>query len=107
VAAGDAGVFRRKGRADTAAAAVCWTVGKANDLFTPSGGSVRVKDLLAQFGLTQGSVSQRSATLMKAAGIELDQYYATSEIALGAPELLVASHRIRLIELRERFVETP
>jgi hypothetical protein len=107
VAAGDAGVFRRKGRADTAAAAVCWTVGKANDLFTPSGGSVRVKDLLAQFGLTQGSVSQRSATLMKAAGIELDQYYATSEIALGAPELLVAPHRIRLIELRERFVETP
>jgi hypothetical protein len=44
---------------------------------------------------------------MKAAGIELDQYYATSEIALGAPELLVAPHRIRLIELRERFVETP
>src|SRR6185312_6583742 len=34
-AAADPNIFRRRGRAETAAAAVCWIVGKANGLFDP------------------------------------------------------------------------
>ena len=34
-AAADPDIFRRRGRADTAAAAVCWVIGKANALFDP------------------------------------------------------------------------
>ena len=36
-AAGDPDIFRRKGRADTAAAAVCWIAAKANDLLSVRG----------------------------------------------------------------------
>lgn len=62
VARGDPNMFRRAGRADTAAAAVCWAVGKANDLFSPIGRGMLVKDLLAHFAIKQGSVSQRAET---------------------------------------------
>jgi len=58
VATGDPNVFRRKGRPDTAAAAVCWAIGKANDLFTWSDGRLQVTDLMTHFGV-QGGVSQR------------------------------------------------
>lgn len=96
-------VFRRRGRADTAAAAVCWTVGKANELFSPSGGGMYAKDLLAHFGLAQGSVSQRAATLMKAAGIEGRYgYYPAWDVALGDPGLLVSGRRRRIMERRDR-----
>jgi hypothetical protein len=106
VATGNPEVFRRRGRSDTAAAAICWTVGKANDLFVPSGGGMLVKDLLAHFGLSQGSVSQRAATLMKAAGIKPDRgYYPAWDVALGSPDLLVASRRHRIIERRDRYLE--
>lgn len=76
-ASGDPAVFRRRARADTAAAAVCWIVGKANELFTPSGGGMRVKDLTAYFGL-RGGVSQRAATLLRAAGFSTDHYLGVS-----------------------------
>lgn len=98
-ATGDPPTFRRKARADTAAAAVCWIIGKANELFTPSGGML-VKDLMSHFGLQQGGVSQRARTLLKAAGINNDVY---GEIALGSPELLVSMRRHRIIERRDRY----
>jgi hypothetical protein len=107
VVTGDPEVLRRPGRADTAAAAVCWTVGKANELFVPSGGGMLVKDLLGHFGLAQGSVSQRAATLMKAAGIGSDRgYHPAWDVALGTPDLLVCSCRRRIIERRDRYVES-
>ena len=37
-AAGDPAVFRRKARSNTAAAAICWIVGKDNELFARSAG---------------------------------------------------------------------
>ena len=107
VATGDPEVLRRRGRADTAAAAVCWTIGKANDLFTPTGGAMLVKDLMAHFRLTQSSVSQRATTLMRAAGVESDWgIYPAWDVQLGDPDLLVASRRRRIIELRDRFVKS-
>ncbi len=100
VAAGAPEVFRRKGRADTAAAAICWSVGRANDLFVPTGGGMLVKDLLGYFGV-RGSISQRAATMLGAAGVgdgELSAY----RVDLADPRLLVSSRRRRIIEQRDR-----
>lgn len=99
-------VFRRRGRADTAAAAICWAVGKANDLFGPSRGRMFVKDLLGYFGLSTGSVSQRAVTFMKAAGLRAGNgYFGTWNLSLGDPELLVSSRRRTIIERRDRWRE--
>jgi hypothetical protein len=99
-AAGDPEIFRRKGRSDTAAAAVCWVVGRANDAFSPSRGELRVKDLMAHFGLAQGGVSQRAATLTRACGSS--RWYSTGT-ELGSPEYLVASQRRAIMERRDRL----
>ena len=99
VASGDADVFRRRARADTAAAAVCWVVGKANDLFSPSGAGMYVKDLMAHFGIQQGSVSQRAKTFLRAGGFPADTY----DVVLGSPRYLVSSRRRKMIEQRDRY----
>jgi hypothetical protein len=104
VARGNPEVFRRRGSATTAAAAVCWTIASANGLFQPGRGGMLVKDLLAHFGIMQGGVSQRALTLMKAAGVLDKDYYGTAwDIQLGTPELLVSGRRRRIIELRELY----
>lgn len=100
VARGDPDVFRRRARADTTAAAVCWIVGKANDLFVPSGGGMKVKDLMAHFGLRQGGVSQRATTILRAGGFSTDHYRG---VDLGTPELLVSSYRRTILERRDRY----
>ena len=94
-------MFRRRASSATAAAAICWIVGKDNDLFT-TGRGILVKDLMAYFGLAQGGVSQRAETLMKAAGF--DPSARQWDLRLGAPELLVAERRRRMIELRDEYV---
>ncbi len=71
VAVGNPDFFRRRGRTDTAAAAVCYVIGKANSVFSASRGGLRIQDLMGHFGLSQGSVSQRAETLLKAAGIPM------------------------------------
>lgn len=97
VASADAEVFRRRARTDVGAAAVCWIVAKVNRLF--DGGGMRVKHLLAEFGVT-GSVSQRANAFLAAGGFGTDHY---GQIDLGAPDLLVAARRRRILELRERY----
>ena len=90
VARGDPNVFRRKARAETGAAAVCWAVGKANDLFSISGDGIYVKDLMEHFGLKESSsVSQRAATMLRAGGFSSD----TSQLSLGSPHYLVSARR--------------
>ena len=101
-AAGDPAVFRRRASSATAAAAICWIVGKDNDLFSSVGGGMLVKDLMAHFGLAQGGVSQRADTLMKAAGF--DPYARRWDLRLGSPELLVSQRRRRMIELRDEYL---
>ncbi len=99
-ATGDPAAFRRRARADTAAAAVCWIVGKANDLFRPTGGGRRVKDLTTYFGLPPSAASQRAHGLLLAAG--MGGGYAYGQILLGSPDLLVSSRRRRIIQQRDR-----
>jgi hypothetical protein len=101
-AAGDPAVFRRRASSATAAAAVCWIVGKDNDLFSPAGGRLLVKDLMAHFGLAQSGVSQRAETLMKAAGF--DPYARRWDLRLGDPKLLVSRRRRRMMELRDEYL---
>ncbi len=103
VATGDPAVFRRKARAETAAAAICWIIGKANDLFSTSAGGMYVKELTEWFGITQGSVSPRAATLLRAAGFDGRSF--AYQPSLGTPELLVSGRRRRIIERRDRFRE--
>ncbi|MGH9181802.1 MAG: DUF6398 domain-containing protein, partial [Acidimicrobiales bacterium] len=88
-------VFRRRGRSDTAAAALCWAVGRANELFGPGG--MHGKDLLGHFGLSQSSVASRAATLLKAGGFPS----ASFDLALGSADYLVSFHRRRLVVRRD------
>jgi hypothetical protein len=99
VASTEPEVFRRKGRAETAAAALVWTVGKANDLFEQRTGGMQVSDLMNHFGLGQSSVAQRAATMLRAGGFHDDTYY----VRLGAPDYLVAAGRRRIITMRDRY----
>ena len=104
VATGNPRVFRRKARADTAAAALCYAVGKANDLFSASGERMRVKDLLGYFGLSQAGVSQRAETLLNAAGIAAYDRYGVGrygDMSLASPALLVSSRRRSIVDLRD------
>jgi hypothetical protein len=101
-AAGDPEIFRRRGRADTAAAAVCWVIGKANMLFQPGIGrrSLLVKDLMSHFGMGQSTASQRSGPLLRAISVNPDQYGAMD---LGSPDYLTSSRREGIIALREHY----
>lgn len=106
VALGDPAVFRRKARSDIAAAALCWAIARGNHLLCAVPGGLSAKELLAHFQLS-GSVSQRAATLLAAAGISpLCSGPAPFELALGDPALLVSSQRRRIIELAERYGAT-
>ncbi len=101
-AAGGPDAFRRKARSDITAAAICWIVGRTNELFSTPG--MTAKQLFAEFGLGQSGVSQRAATLLKGAGIEATHGYSpVGGWALGGPELLVSSRRRRLIAWRDQL----
>lgn len=101
VAAGDPAVFSRKGRVETAAAAVVWIVGKANGLFERRLDRVhlQVNELIDHFGLGKGSVSQRAGTMLRAGGFPED----TSVVRLGSPDLLIAVRRQWLLAERDHF----
>jgi hypothetical protein len=97
-AAADPGIFRRRGRATTAAAAVCWIIGKANDLFTAQ---MLVKDLMDFFGIGQGSVSQRSEPLLRAIGVNPHDRYGSMN--LSSPDYLTSTRRSQIITLRDHY----
>ena len=92
-------VFRRKGRAETAAAALVWIVGKANDLFEHRTGGIQVRDLMSHFGLGQSSINPRAATMLRAGGFDGNTY----NVQLGSPEYLVSARRRRIIKIRDRY----
>ncbi len=96
VVAADPAILRR-GRPDTAAAAIAWLVGKANEVFDSYGGGLSIGDLIAWFGL-RTSPSQRAGTLLAALGIDSDAHRG---IRLGTPRYLTAVHRQRIIQRRE------
>ena len=74
-AAVDPGIFRRKGAATRAAAAVCWAVGRANDSVACPG-ALPARELLEWFGAMD----------------------------LGSPDLLTAARRRELATRRDRYL---
>jgi hypothetical protein len=111
VAAADPEIFRRRGRPETAAAAVCWVVGKANRLFDPTAGlrvddapaipTMQVKELATHFGVAGSSVSQRGGAFLRAIGVDSRTHYI--ELELGTPRYLTRRRRAEIIEERDRF----
>lgn len=97
VVAGDANVFRRRGRPETAAAAICWIIAKANGLFV---GDLYAKDMAAWFGI-KGSPSARSTTFLNAGG--WDGYWFSLRSNLGTPDLLVSKRRRKIAASRDRY----
>lgn len=95
VVAADPAILRR-GRPDTAAAAIAWLVGKANEVFDPHGGGMSIGELTRWFGLST-SPSQRAGTMLAALGIDNDAYRG---IRLGSPRYLTSVHRQRIIQRR-------
>jgi Domain of unknown function (DUF6398) len=97
-AAADPEIFRRRGRTATAAGAICWIIGKANDVFTAA---LRVKDLMSFFEISPASVSQRSEPFLRAIGIDPhDRYWGMD---LGSPDYLVSARRAQIITLRDLY----
>ncbi|SDX58063.1 hypothetical protein SAMN05660209_00760 [Geodermatophilus africanus] len=97
VAEGGPGIFRRRGRAETAAGAIVWLVAKANRR-VGYGGDLAAKDLLGHFGV--GSVSQRSEPMLAAIGVDPHD---RAELELESPAYLTAARRRRLIADRDRL----
>ncbi|MBW3604599.1 MAG: SEC-C domain-containing protein [Actinobacteria bacterium] len=96
VTAADPDIFRRRGRSDTAAAAVAWIVGKANGLFRTG---LTIGEVVSWFGVS-GSPSQRASTMLRALGI--DAYVGTT-VDLGTPRYLVSARRRDLIDRRDEL----
>jgi hypothetical protein len=108
-AAGDPEIFRRRGRAETAAAAVCWIAGKANALFDPSAGvgggppmpTMQVKELAEYFGVAGSGVSQRGGAFLRAIGV--DSPTNVLQLDLGTPRYLTGPRRAQILAARDRF----
>jgi hypothetical protein len=97
VTEGDPAIFRRRGRPETAAAAIVWLVAKANRR-VGYGGDLAAKDLLGHFGVR--SASQRSEPMLAAIGIDP---YDRAELELESPAHLTAARRRQLIADRDRL----
>lgn len=100
--AGDPEIFRRRSRAETAAAAICWIAGKANSLFDrePVSPKLQVKQLCEHFGLGGSTVSQRSGPLLRAIGVEPSL---EGGLDLGTPRYLTGQRRATILAHRDRY----
>ncbi|MGQ0845280.1 MAG: DUF6398 domain-containing protein [Sporichthyaceae bacterium] len=105
VAAGDPQIFRRRAKPQNAAAAVCWTVCKANSRygFAPVGASLTyAKELFAHFEVSASfSASNRSEAMLRAIGVDPHAQYGGMDLA--SPRYLVAARRAAI--LRERDLQ--
>lgn len=98
-ARGEPGLFLRMSRPELTAAALCWLVGKANDLVGGREDQVSVATLCAHAGLAHTTVASRAAALSAAGGLAAD----SGPYGLGTPELLTSRRRRALAELRDRL----
>lgn len=90
-------MFRR--RADTAAAAICWSVCRVNDVLDQGWGGFTQKALLAHVGLQNGSVSQRAGTLLDAGRLPPPP----QRLRPGSTDYLVSTRRHDILDKRARF----
>ncbi|MFI5047291.1 MAG: DUF6398 domain-containing protein, partial [Acidimicrobiia bacterium] len=101
IAARDAAALQR-GRAETAASAIVWSIARANNAFESWGTGPYVRDLETYFALAPSTASQRASTLLRAAALPVPEY---GSVHLAAPELLVSRERRRLMKDRDRHLE--
>lgn len=94
----DPGVLRNRAKADNTAAAIAWTVGRANDLVGYSPAPVRTGDLMAAFGRTSPP-SSRADRLLTAFGVP----HALVGVSLGSPALLVSRARAEIVRQRDEL----
>ncbi|MBW3601149.1 MAG: hypothetical protein KY434_00410 [Actinobacteria bacterium] len=98
VAVAQPGILRRRGRAETAAAAIVWIVVKANRGFSQREGGLTAKALGEWLGVGS-SPGQRAPTLLRAIDAPARRY---PDMSLGTPRYLVADRRRWIIEMRDR-----
>ncbi|MGB9372664.1 MAG: hypothetical protein WCA82_00745, partial [Jiangellales bacterium] len=84
--------------AETAAAAVVWVVGRANELVGPPPAPIGSGDAGAWFGV-RGSSSQRAEPMLRAIGVDPSRRY--GGMALGTPDLLISTRRAALMRQRD------
>jgi hypothetical protein len=101
IARDGARVFRRPGRSDTAAAAICWAVCRANGTFDQRDGGLTQKALAADFGV-KGNLGSRATTLLDAGGFPRPR----TDFALGSPDYLVSTRRREILARRARLDST-
>ena len=99
LAADDPQVLRR-GQVETTAAAICWIVAKANEVFDDT--DLTVKQLLDWFGVSPNTPSQRGRTLLQALRVEAADY-PYGPLDLGSPDYLTARRRASLIAARDLY----
>lgn len=95
-------VFRRKARADTAAAAVVWIASKANGQCELVAGPLRLRsaDIVRHFNI-KSSPSQRAEVMLRAAGFPGHHL----DVELGSPDYLTAERREQIIRRRDELRE--
>lgn len=98
-AAADPAIFRRKGAANRAAAAICWAVGRANEsVGTPD---LQSQELEAWFGV-KGAAAQRAEVFLRANGVDPHGRY--TGVQLATPDLLTSSRRSTIAALRDQYL---
>ncbi|MCC6832440.1 MAG: hypothetical protein IT200_13925 [Thermoleophilia bacterium] len=100
VARDDPNVFRRRARAETAAAAVVWIIGMANHVVGRRGG-ITATAIARHLGLT-AMPTQRATTLLEATGT---RHRAGEDVHLGSPEYLTSHRRAEIIAMRNLLDE--
>lgn len=95
-------VFRRKARADTAAAAVVWIAGKANGQCELVAGPLRLRsaDIVRHFDI-KSSPSQRAEVMLRAGDFPGRHY----DVELGSADYLTAERRQEIIRRRDELRE--
>jgi Domain of unknown function (DUF6398) len=97
VAVGNPQILRR-GKAETAAAALCWMVARANESVGYVG--VQTQDLMRSFGLNS-TPSTRANTMRKAIGLDATRLHGS----LGSPRYLTGALRQSIIAHRDQVLE--
>lgn len=102
IAANGPEVFRRRGRSDTAAAAICWSVCRVNDTFDQRRGGLTQKAFTEHFGIKGGSgnLGYRAGTLLDAGGFPR---HPGVDFTLGSPDYLVSKRRSDILTKRARL----